>query len=591
MKRKLLLIPLSLAIFTVVIYFNKGNQTEEKSLAHHTLSSVDNMDKLWPSPHRSYTPDELKALEKARKALKRRQGYVKYDKPDEYAKFFEETRTRANEVAPGYDPNYKLVELQKAKENLVNLKSDPKFQGFGINEEEAKYTFSSDEISADAWVERGPANVPGRTRGIIAHPDDAENIWFAGSVGGGIWKTTNAGQTWVNKTPNLPNLATTVLALAESNTSVIYCGTGEGFYNSDAINGDGIFKSTDKGETWEQLESTKNNDFANVNRIIVDPNNENVLLACTNTGNALVNQDPAESKILRSTDGGASWEVVYEEPNGRRVQDLVADPTDFNIQYAGVNGVGVMKSVNGGVDWSPTGFMNPSGRIELAISPVNTSRILASCEGGNTGSGSDVFVSNNSGDDWKLVVEDANGYNGGQNPGYLGGQGWYDNIIAAHPFDEDIFYVGGISIWKMELTGQDVGQVNMFEGILENTESFLGFVNFGGSLFSGGMALGPEVGFANLQPDEYLPIEIRFGQGASQKAHRFDGGTGGTAFNTYVYMDYVDVPFEVWDTENNVQLMVSFRDTDEADYPMNGIFDLIPYPPCREYPLGVFKNL
>ena len=101
------------------------------------------------------------------------------------------------------------------------------------------------------WIERGPGNVSGRVRGLLVDPDDKTgNTWFVGSVGGGIWKTTDAGKKWRNLSPNLPNLAVSTLAMSKVNTNIIYAGTGESMFNVDAINGDGIFKSTDKGENW-----------------------------------------------------------------------------------------------------------------------------------------------------------------------------------------------------------------------------------------------------------------------------------------------------------------------------------------------------
>ena len=82
----------------------------------------------------------------------------------------------------------------------------------------------------------------------MVDPDDETfDTWFAGSVAGGIWKTTDAGETWTNKTPDLPNLSIATMVMAPSNHSILYAGTGEGFYNIDAVRGDGILKSTDGG--------------------------------------------------------------------------------------------------------------------------------------------------------------------------------------------------------------------------------------------------------------------------------------------------------------------------------------------------------
>ena len=146
----------------------------------------------------------------------------------------------------------------------------------------------SSDLSATAthiidWRERGPANVPGRTRGLIVDPDDPQRLtWFAGSAAGGVWKTADGGINWEPITPTLPNLATTVLAMAPGNTSHIYLGTGEGFGNLDRVRGSGIFKSTDRGKTWVWLTTTQG--FGDVNRIVISSDNSAIAVAAASTG-------------------------------------------------------------------------------------------------------------------------------------------------------------------------------------------------------------------------------------------------------------------------------------------------------------------
>ena len=109
-----------------------------------------------------------------------------------------------------------------------------------------------------------------------------------------------------NLTPDITNLATSTLAMAASNHNVLYAGTGEGFFNADQIDGTGIWKSTDRGISWEQLTSTANNKLMqNITRIIVDPSDENILLASATPGfNYKSTGYVANSAIFRSTDGG-----------------------------------------------------------------------------------------------------------------------------------------------------------------------------------------------------------------------------------------------------------------------------------------------
>lgn len=448
----------------------------------------------------------------------------KFDGPREFEAFHRSIRTPDDAEGPQYTPGYVVREFQKAKA-FVQART----QSNGVLE----------------WTERGPSNVPGRIRGLIVDPDDPEkNTWYAGSAGGGVWKTINGGLSWKLITPNLPNLATTVLAMTPSNPNIIYLGTGEGFFNVDRIRGNGMYKSIDRGQTWSYLSTTSG--FSDVNRAIVSPTNPSIVIVATNEG------------IYRSEDGGSSWTQVSNLPT---IQDLKSKPGNFNIQYATQNGVGVLKSTDGGITWqlSSTG-MNVSGRIEIAVSPVLTNRIFASAQSTETGISSALYVSNNEGTSWELMNVALSG------PiEFLGGQGWYDNAIACDPFNPDIVYVGGVNLFRVKITSGTSTQssYSIQESGSQNFITLINFVSASHGNFQVGSA-------ANT-----TSVEIRFGQGKSQKAHRFlvpEGSTSGVPDANYSYADYVTVPFEVWDITNNRQLMVSFRDQDR-----NGEFNLLHY--------------
>ena len=120
-------------------------------------------------------------------------------------------------------------------------------------------------LSGMEWTSLGPKNQGGRSRAMLIDANDPTgNTVFAASVGGGLWKTTNisaAEPNWVAVNDFLDNLAVVSLAQDPSNPSIIYLGTGEGYLNSDAIQGLGVWKSTDAGATWNQLASTTGSDF------------------------------------------------------------------------------------------------------------------------------------------------------------------------------------------------------------------------------------------------------------------------------------------------------------------------------------------
>jgi photosystem II stability/assembly factor-like uncharacterized protein len=462
------------------------------------------------------------------------------DQPDAFDEFHRDIRTGYGESRPSYPMNYQTTELLKAR---------------GVASTLALSKASSAPLP---WIERGPGNVAGRTRSILVDPADPTfSTWILGSVGGGVWKTADAGRTWKELTKGLTNLATSTLAMAASNPNVIYAGTGEGFSNVDQISGSGVWKSKDRGQTWQQLASTANNTFRHVTRVIVDPQNENVVLASTAGGF----RSEGENGIHRSTDGGQTWTRVYTAT--ARVQQIIANPKNFKTQYAAVNATAILKSVDGGVTWNPSlSGLGTVGRLELAIAPTDTSRLYVSAEGTTAR----LYVSTDAGATWILPqVESTTASD------FLGGQGWYDNTVAVHPYDRNTVYAGGVNVWRFDVKSGRTALGADFD----NTQSFLALRNAGGQLGGGGIVLG-SVAAAN-QPT----LEIRFGLGKKQKAHRFTvpaGSTTNVAVSSHTYQNYVDVPFEVWDVDNNRQLMASFRD--QAG---NGQFELELFNSTRTY--------
>ena len=462
-----------------------------------------------------------------------------YDKPGEFFNYYKLITTPIGKDESGYTTSYRFYELSKAKNRTKKLKST-----------QSKYP----------WVQRGPGNVGGRTRGLIVDPDDnTHQTWFAGSASGGIWKTTDAGATWINLTEEFPNLATATITMAESNHNIIYAGTGEGFYGWGMVVGNGIFKSNDKGGTWTHLSSTTSNkDFQYINKILVHPDNENTVIAGTNTG------------IFKSVDGGQTWNEVYNE--GYDIQDLIANPDDFNILYAAANSLGILKSEDAGDTWAHSfNGIGEGYRFHLAISPVNPDKIYTSVEAfdrqesGMSRYKTHIYVSFDNGQNWSKYVSPYN---------FLGEQGWFNNIIEVHPFNDNIVYVGGVNLGKIEFrSGLSTSEPQVMRVDTIGTAGFMRFINFGGDFLGGGMATGDQEDGKELLSSDWVSVEISFGPGKNQKAHRFtvpEGEGAGVPYEDYSYQDYMEVPFEVWDTENNKRLMVSFRDQERE-----GEFNLI----------------
>ncbi len=348
--------------------------------------------------------------------------------PDVFNRVLYEMKVPSDRTVPEYAPGYRFREIDKA----------PRIR--------------PTDKSLD-WINRGPGNVAGRARGIIVDPDDPTGLtWFIASVGGGVWKTSDGGATWTELTVDVPNLAIQCIAMAASDHDVIYAGTGESYYNIDTLNGNGMLKSIDRGVTWTPLPSTLDDPrFNNVSRIVVSPSDPDLVVASTTTGR-YKDEINTSSSIVRSVDGGGSWTEVFTHGTGSRplIQQVIADPTDFTIQYATVKDNGILKSINAGQSWAyvNTGISDLTGRFEMAISPVNRNFLYAASQGTDH---SELWVSWDAGASWNETIED------GAEPNWLGSQGWYDNAIVCHPTDATIVYVGGPQLWRIQLDSVGAG--------------------------------------------------------------------------------------------------------------------------------------
>ena len=373
-----------------------------------------------------------------------------YAEPDKYAKFFYEISHL--DEGPNYYPGYKQVELNKMLErNNTNR--------FAIVNDQGKedIPFSSSSAATATFTERGPNDVPGRTRGVVVDAADATgNTWYAAGVGGGLWKgiydpiTTNV--SWTNMTPlTIQNLAIVTLGQSASNPNIIYAGTGESALGaSTAIDGDGIFKIDVSGPdpVWTnispQVGGLIDHRFGSVNRLIVDPSNSDIIIA--NTFSFSQN----ESYIFKSIDGGSSWNKVHEEVTGI-IQQIVAAPSNFNIQYAGNQSAKVLKSIDAGSTWNQTAPFGISnyGRVELVVSNTNPNKVYAGTRYSHGTPASYLFRTVNGGSSWYQIQENAVSGDVNHMPDYwLNQQGWRDNTLGINPYDDNILYGGGVTLYK-----------------------------------------------------------------------------------------------------------------------------------------------
>ena len=308
-----------------------------------------------------------------------------------------------------------------------------------------------------SWKRRGPFNVGGRTRALALDVND-ENIVLAGGVSGGLWRSPDGGVSWTKLT--FYNDLHSVTAIAQDTcagkTNCWYYGTGEYCGNSASGGGsaeyfgDGIFKSTDNGFTWHQLEATKDNpDFKYVWNIVTNSTNESEdeILAATYHG------------IFRSIDGGETWTVVLggQSPYSNYT-DIAISPT--GVLYATLSSQGSQKGIwrsADGVSWellTPMNWPAVYKRVVIGIAPSNENTVYFLAE--TPGSG----LNNHS--LWKYTRQSSSGFgttgqwtNRSANlpayGGYVGdfeSQGSYDLIVKVKPDNENVVFIGGTNLYR-----------------------------------------------------------------------------------------------------------------------------------------------
>lgn len=301
------------------------------------------------------------------------------------------------------------------------------------------------------WTHMGPTDTPtdiysgdrrgsGRVNCIEFHPTDPLTFWV-GAPSGGVWKTTDGGNTWITTTDDLISIGISDIAVNPTNPNILYVATGDG--DASDTYSIGILKSTDGGTTWNTTGSVLNiTDFYVFRRILINPNNTNIIIATSNNG------------ILRSTDAGVTWTNVQTG----NFKDLEFKPGDPSVVYATRNDAGVYKSSNSGNSFTNiNGTINSSeiNRIELGVTPANPNVIYALCSSSSDNGFYALYKSSNSGSSWTMVTDNTsiNLMGWDQNGSDSGGQGWYDLSCAVDPTNENVVYTGGVNIWKTTDSG------------------------------------------------------------------------------------------------------------------------------------------
>jgi hypothetical protein len=291
-----------------------------------------------------------------------------------------------------------------------------------------------------AWVPLGPGDVGGRTRALLFHPSEHDTIWAA-SAGGGVWRTDDGGGSWLPVDDLMANLATTSLVMDPNDSDVVYAGTGEGFFNADALRGGGIFRTVD-GTTWSHLPATADSRFADVNRLAINASGE-VLLAGGSRG------------LHRSEDPDrTAWATVLEEGIG----DVRFHPTDPMRAVAGaLRGGAVWITSDAGLTWDEAAHDVAWGddtRVEVTYALADPEVVYASVDAG----GGQIWRSSNGGTSF---FARGSLTSSGEPAAYLGDQGWYSHAIwAGHPADADFVVVGGLDLWRSSDGGDTLEEMS-----------------------------------------------------------------------------------------------------------------------------------
>ena len=329
-------------------------------------------------------------------------------------------------------------EIDKDEHGNVIESSHEKYPEFNAyyELEKAKKRIKRSKAGSTATItERGPGNFSGRVTSVVYDPNNL-NTFYAGTAGGGVYKSTDRGNNWTVLTDQLSTLIITQVALSKANSNVIYAGTGDPFGSSGS--GSGIFKSTDAGQTWQILSATLNSNFARTSKIIVNPANENHLVVSTTTG------------IYYSTNGGSTFSTALSN----KTTDLEYTSSSFNVQFAAVQGQGIYRSTNGGQSWSSVLNVG-GGRGSLAVSHSNSN--VAYFMYSNSSSMSKFYKTSNGGQSWSSVSQSGSEKNVFAYPQWPSiNQGWYDQSLAVDPYNENVFFAGGIYFYKGTVSGSSV---------------------------------------------------------------------------------------------------------------------------------------
>ncbi len=318
-------------------------------------------------------------------------------------------------------------------------------------------------LKALQWRSIGPYR-GGRVT-AVAGVTSQPMVFYFGATGGGVWKTTDGGINWevISDGSVFGTGSVGAIGLSDADPNTIYVGMGESPVRGNVSHGDGVYKSLDAGKTWKRigLEDTRQ-----ISRIRVHPRNPDLVYVAA-LGHIWGTND--QRGVFRSKDGGKNWERILFRSNKAGASDLVLDPTNPNILYAGFwevsrkpwtlesggPGSGIFKSTDGGDTWVELtrneGLPKKMvGKVGIAVSAANPDRVWALVEAEDGG----VFRSDNAGKTWTKINEDRR----------LRQRAWYYTRIYADPKNADTVYVLNTGFYKSNDGGKSYSSISVPHG-------------------------------------------------------------------------------------------------------------------------------
>jgi len=323
------------------------------------------------------------------------------------------------------------------------------------------------------WKPRnvGPASMSGRVTTIDVEVANPNNIWI-GAASGGVWKTNNSGVSWTPVFDEQPILNIGAVAIQQSNPSVVWVGTGEGNPRNSVSIGEGIYKTLDAGKTWKRmgLEQTRN-----IHRVIIDPTNPNTVYA------GAIGNPYGQGKsrgVYKTTDGGDTWNQILYTNDTSGVGDMIMDPKNPNKLLvamwhhyrnpyhleSGGKGSGIYMTIDGGKNFIKLGKENglPDGnlgRTGIAISRSNPNRMYALVESTKSG----LYKSDDGGYNWTLV---------NAQKAIVDNRPFYFQDIICDPLNENTLWYISQTVMKSIDAGKNFETIIPYSGIHPDHHAF-----------------------------------------------------------------------------------------------------------------------